>query len=387
MNNLPENTAQESLIVCYFGTYREEYSRNKTMIEGLRRNNVKVIECHETLWRGIEDRVQTTAGGWRKPGFWLRVGRTYLRLIWRYLQTPDHDILIVGYPGQFDVYIARLLAWLRNKQLVWDVFMSIYLIAVERGLGKRSPFTVNLLRLTERWALRLPNLLIQDTKEYAQWLSHTHGINIERFRLVPTGADDRIFKPNRKSKPANREFQVIYYGTFIPNHGVEYIVEAAINLKAETEIKFHLIGDGPDRLGAESLAKKYALRNVKFWGWLEPRDLIKRAVQADICLGVFGSTPQSMMTIQNKIYEGLAMAQPVISGDSPTMRQVFKHRIHLYLCDRGNGGSLATAILDLKNDPMMMKQLAENGYKLYQDQYDLLHNGQRYSHHLSELLS
>ena len=35
--------------VCYFGTYRAEYSRNQIMIEGLRRNGVEVIECHETL--------------------------------------------------------------------------------------------------------------------------------------------------------------------------------------------------------------------------------------------------------------------------------------------------------------------------------------------------
>ena len=51
--------------VCYFGTYRVRYSRNQIMIEGLRRNGVEVIECHEELWRGIEDRVEVASGGWK----------------------------------------------------------------------------------------------------------------------------------------------------------------------------------------------------------------------------------------------------------------------------------------------------------------------------------
>ena len=40
---------EKRIKVCYFGTYRAAYSRNKIMIEGLRRNGVEVLECHETL--------------------------------------------------------------------------------------------------------------------------------------------------------------------------------------------------------------------------------------------------------------------------------------------------------------------------------------------------
>ena len=94
-----------------------DYSRNKIMIEGLRINGVQVFECHQALWRGIEDRVQIASGSWCRPSFWYWVVRTYLILIWRYTQTPDHDLLIVGYPGQFDVYLARILSYLAVNPL------------------------------------------------------------------------------------------------------------------------------------------------------------------------------------------------------------------------------------------------------------------------------
>ena len=372
--------------VCYFGTYRANYSRNQIMIEGLRRNGVEVVECHEQLWHGLEDRVQVASGGWMRPGFWWRALSTYARLLRRYRRVGDYDVLVAGYPGQFDVFLARLLSRLHHKPLVWDIFMSIYLIALERGLIERSRTTVSLMRQVERIACRLPDLLILDTTEYVAWFRATHGVPSERFRLVPTGADDRIFRPVANEHADDGLFRVVYYGTFIPNHGVEHIVEAARLLRDDPSIRFELIGDGPDRDKAVALARHHNLSNLGFVGWLSKEELMKRVSKADICLGVFGTTPQSLMTVQNKTYEGLAMARPVITGDAPVVRQALVHGEHLYLCERANPQALADAVRTLKANPDLRRCLANNGYHLYREEFDLQHNGARYAAHLRELV-
>ncbi|MBC8273568.1 MAG: glycosyltransferase family 4 protein, partial [Chloroflexi bacterium] len=346
----------------------------------------EVIECHERLWHGIGDRVQAAGGGWLRPGFWWRVLRTYARLLRRYRLVGDYDVLIVGYPGQFDVFLARLLSRLCHRPLVWDILMSIYLVALERGLTERSRTTVNLIRQVERIACRLPDLLILDTAEYIAWFRATHDISSERFRLVPIGADDRIFRPLVNKCAGDGLFRVVYYGTFIPNHGVEYIVEAAQLLADAPSIRFELIGEGPDRDKAVALARHYNLSNVEFVDWLDKEELVKRVSKADVCLGVFGTTPQSLMTVHNKIYEGMAMARPVITGDSPAVRQALVHGEHLYLCKRANPQALADAVCALKANPDLRRRLAESGYHLYREEFDLQHNGARYAAHLHELV-
>ncbi len=373
------------LRVCYFGTYRSEYSRNQVMIEGLRRFGVEVIECQEQLWRGVEDRVQATSGGWLKPAFWGRILRAYARLLKRYRSLPVYDILVVGYPGQFDVFLARLLSRLRRKPLAWDVFMSIYLIALERGLDRHSRLTVSLIRKVEQMALRLPDLLIQDTAEYVDWLHATHGISPGRFGLVPTGADDRTFRPALQVEPPGDTFRVVYYGTFIPNHSVETIVEAARLLADQPGIHFELIGQGPDREKCQEMAKGYHLENVTFVDWLDKEALVERAARADICLGAFGVTPQSLMTVQNKIFEGLAMGRAMITGDGPAVRAAFRHGEHLYLCERKNPAALADAIKALQNDPELRNRLGQNGYCLFTEKYNLAGIGRQYASHLSKL--
>ncbi len=372
--------------VCYFGTYRAEYSRNRIMIEGLRRNGVEVIECHEPLWKGIEDRVAAASGGWLRPSFLIRVARTYLRLLRKYHQVGQYDILVVGYPGQFDVFLARLLSRRRNRPLVWDIFMSIYLIALERGLSARSLLTLNLIRRVERTACRLPDLLILDTAEYVSWFGRTHAVPVEKFRLVPTGADDCVFRPVPCPHRADNIFRVIYYGTFIPNHGIEYIVEAARILSNEPAIRFEMIGEGPDLPKAQALARQYGLTNVEFVGWLDQAALVERVACADVCLGAFGTTPQSLMTVQNKIYEGMAMGKAVITGDSPAVRRSLLADQEICLCARADGDSLAHAIRRLRDDPALRQRIAVNGSRRFMSEFNMEGIGRQYTAHLETLL-
>ncbi len=374
------------LRVCYFGTYRENYSRNQMMIAGLRLNGVIVTECHQTLWHGIDDRVRIASGDWIKPSFWWRFIRVYLRLLRSYRKVGDYDVLVVGYPGQLDIFLARILSWLKHKPLVWDVFMSIYLISIERGLDKLNRLSIRLLRRIEGMALRQPDLLILDTSEYVSWFEQTYKISPTRFRLVPTGADDRIYSPVKRNYNTDGKFTVLYAGTFIPNHGVRYIVEAAKLLADHPAIQFEFIGNGPELDYAKRFVTENQLINVNFTEWLEKDQLINRMSQADVCLGAFGTTPQSLMTVQNKIYESIALGKPLISGDSTAVRQIFTHGESIYLCERASGRALADAILTLSEDKRLRDKIAQNGYMLYKEKYDLQHNGKRFTAYLNEVI-
>jgi len=358
------------------------------MIAGLRAAGVEVSECHAPLWTGIEDRVQVASGRWLGLSFLKRVLSAYKQLLVNYVALDkDYDVMVLGYPGQLDILVARVLTWLRRKPLVLDLFMSIYLIAVERELATKSPLSIKLLRWLESLACRLPDLLICDTQAYAAWHQYTHRVRPEKFRLVPTGADDRLFKPAALVDPSPTDkFKVLYYGTYIPNHGVETIIQAANLLKDKPDILFELIGEGPAKATAQSLAGRYALNNVIFTGWLEQDALLEKIVQAGLMLGVFGVTPQSLMTIQNKIYESLAMAKPLVTGDSTTVQEALTDRIHAYLVERANPTALAEAIEVLHGNRELRRTLSSQGYAHYQRYFTVERIGSVFKRHLIELV-
>lgn len=353
------------LRICYFGTYRANYERNRLMIDRLRLCGFEVIPCHAALWQGYEDRQQIASGGWKNPSFWWRAIKAYLTLLSEYHKIGDYDVMMIGYPGQLDVPLGRLLSILRGKPLIWDVLMSLYLIASERHLDKKSPLTIKIIHWLEKTSMRMPDLFIIDTPTYAEWYQKEYKIQEEKIRLLPLGADDRLFRPSLNPRKNDSRFVCLYYGSYIPNHGVPVIVQAANNLVDHPEIYFEFIGAGIDRPKAEQMAHKFGLRNVAFIDWLDKDKLVQKIAECDVILGTFGNTPQALLTMQNKIHEGLAMAKPVINGDSPTMRAILKHGEQIFLCERENPKSLADAILTLSKQPELCAKIALRGYSFY----------------------
>jgi len=347
--------------ICYFGTYRTDYARNTRMIAGLRSAGMEVIECQVPLWHDTPDRVRLASGGWVNPLVWLRVLWAYARLCRMHSRVPHYDVMVVGYPGHLDVFLASLLTRRRRKPLVWDVYMSAYLIALDRGIGKGNPLSLRLLHSMEKRALRLPELMIIDTPEYVDWYTENFGTRPDRFRLVPPAVDEAALTRHVKPRSPAEVFRVVYHGTFIPNHGVLTIMRAAQLLGNDCGITFELIGEGPDRSTAEVFAVEHKLAHVEFAGWLEGAALADVLATADICLGAFGGTGQSLITVHNKIYEAMALGRPVISGDSAAVRRAFRAGEEIELVPREDPVALAAAIHRLRADPLLRDRIGAAG--------------------------
>ena len=77
-----------------------------------------------------------------------------------YNLTMFHEFLVSKTSGERlnfgTLNLARILTWLHRKPLVLDVFMSIYLIAMERGLTVKHPMTGPLIYWAEKLAVFCP---------------------------------------------------------------------------------------------------------------------------------------------------------------------------------------------------------------------------------------
>ncbi|MFQ6058721.1 MAG: glycosyltransferase [Anaerolineae bacterium] len=357
--------------VCYFGTYDTEQSRNSIIIQGLRANGVEVVECHASLWRDTEDKMRGLQGGWRSPRLLGRVMRSYLQLLRRYAQVGDYDVMVVGYAGHFDLFLARLLSFLSGKPLVFDAFVSLTETVVEdRGLVRPGSLMARLLRLVDRWSCRLADLVLLDTQAHCRYFQREFGLSPARLRHVPVGADG-VYRSSKFKAQSSNPFRVLYFGQYIPLHGVEYILRAARLLEGRHDIRFELVGKGQTYEGARALARELGLRNVTFHHtWLSAGDLISRHIlPADICLGIFGLSPKAQRVVPYKVFVALAMARPLITGDSPAAREVLVNGETALLCPMGDPQALARAILRLKEAPALRQGIAEGGYQAFQERF------------------
>lgn len=372
--------------VCYFGTYKPSYPRNRIVVDGLRANGVRVTECNAQLWGDTDERIELVSGGWRNLNFWIKALRQYIGLIKQELMVDDYDIMLVGYPGIFDIYLARLLTWRRGRPLVFDVLMSLHLIFEERNLNSKFPLLSHGIYWLEKGACKISDKLVLDTMSQCDYFCRKYGLSSDKFCIVPLGADNRSYYPLENETSPSKNCNVIYYGQFVPLHGVTYIIEAAHLLQDYQNIHFILVGEGTTKPEAESLVEHYGLENVIFTGWIDKSILGQYIGKADICLGVFGNSEQATYTVPNKIWEGLAMRKAVITGKTPAAAEVLRHGEHLYFCSLADGGSLAHSILYLSENRNFREDLASRGYNYYLQHFTFQETGKHFAQYLVEIV-
>ncbi len=377
--------------VLAFGSYDPAYSRNRTLLDGLRMSGVDVVECQATLWQGTEDKVAALAGGWRSPAFVRRVADMYASLLGQYRAVGDYDVMLVLYGSLVDVFLGRVLSRVSRRPLLFDVFMSAWVISKERGLFQPGDPRDRAIRAVEGAALRVADALWIDTRQYVAVHQRLYGIPPEKFRLIPTGSDSRFFHPTddylMRAATRRSTFRVVYHGLFIPLHGTRWIVQAANRLRDVPDVRFTFIGDGHARAETERLARELGLANVEFTGRVPRETLREHILDADVALGVFGSQLQGQVTIPNKIFEGMAMGKPVITGRTPAAADALRHGAHVYFVPPSDPDALADAILALRDNAALRAGLAYGGRRLFEARYDLPRLGALAASHLEELLN
>ena len=165
-------------------------------------------------------------------------------------------------------------------------------------------------------------------------------------------------------------------GSFIPLQGIEHIIKTAKLLENEN-IEFDFIGSGQTFKKIQKLSNKLRIKNVNFLGWKSQGEIPYFISNADICLGIFGTTDKAKRVIPNKVYETIAMKKPLITGDTPAVRRFFRNKENCILCEISNPKAIAQAILELKNNPMLREKIAENGYKLFKENFSIEKIGEK----------
>jgi glycosyltransferase involved in cell wall biosynthesis len=318
----------KSMRIVFWGTYDTGKPRVRILLRGLKENGVEVLECHSNIWGNVEDKSRISSLA-VKLGLITKWLLSYPSLILKYLRLPKHDAVIVGYLGQLDVLVLWPFAKLRSVPVIWDAFLSLYNTVVEdrKLVGTWHPWAL-LLYAWEWLACRAADTLLLDTRAHADYFVKLFNIPRKKTEAVFVGAETEFFPPQinptrSNEKESCEKLTVLFYGQFIPLHGIETIVQAAQKLESEP-IQWILIGQGQEESKIRRMLNQHPLPNLDWIPWVPYEELIKWIHQADVCLGIFGDSEKAALVIPNKVFQILSSGKPLITRDSPAIREILK---------------------------------------------------------------
>ena len=333
--------------VLYFGTYERGYPRNAQVISCLRRAGVDVLERHEGVWEAT-------------PHKWALGARAVLRLLAaearlvRGGRLRGVDAVIVGYPGQLDMPVAKLLS--DGVPLVFNPLVSLSETLVDdRGRYRARSPAAAALRALDRAALRSADLIVADTDQSASFLAELAGVGPERLEVCFVGAEEWLFQPTWERR---EPFHVLFVGKLIPLHGVETILAAARFLP---QIPFRIVGSGQLEGALES-----APPNVERVRWVEYEQLPQELARAGCALGIFGTGAKAGRVIPNKAFQAIACGTPLVTADTPAARELLVDDESALLVPAGDAEALAAAVERLAGDESLARRIGGGGRIAYE---------------------
>jgi glycosyltransferase involved in cell wall biosynthesis len=294
--------------VLFFGTYdASTYPRIAVLEEGFRAHGDEVVVCNEPLRVPTSVRVRMLRKPWLSYVLLLELARCWSALVWRARKVGHVDVVVVGYMGQFDVHLARML-WPRVP-VVLDHLVPAGEAAVDRRCGSR--LVIRLLRFLDWAATRTADVVCVDTRQHLALAGRRGGV------VAPVGASDAWFAAPREH--AAPPLKVIFFGSFTPLQGAPVIAAAAKMLEG-SNVEFTIVGRGQDWDASRQAAA--SSKNVTWLDWIEPVLLPAVVAEHDVCLGIFGTSAKALSVVPTKVFQGAAAGAAIVTSDSPPQREM-----------------------------------------------------------------
>ena len=274
------------------------------------------------------------------PTFFLLL----FRLIFRDLTKLKN--IIVPFPGVFDLLFLYPICKIFKINLIYDSFVNFEQTLISDRKLFNNKILLKIINKFDLLYIQLSDYLIVETEQIKDYYIKKYNLDKLKVIVLPSPREVNIDSLVDLKLKNNT---VLYFGSYVPLNGTEYIIEAA-NLLKNKNINFLMIGDGQDKKKCLELVRKYKLENVKFIDKLpfhsdNPyNSLVNYIYSCNISLGTFSNSLKNDQVIPGKVVDALAIGKKIITSNTTAINFYLKNSV--IKINSGSSSDLASKILE-----------------------------------------
>lgn len=268
-----------------------------------------------------------------------------------------YEVIHVHSVPDFEVF-ATLVPKILGTRIIIDIHDIVpEFYASKFKVGEQSPI-FRLLLLIEKLSTAYADQVIVSNHLWREKLIR-RSVPAEKCVAIINYPDLSIFHRRQSQRTANGEFRMCYPGTLNQHQGLDVAIRAVALLRDKLpNLKFLIIGDGPDREKLKSLVQQEHLRNhVSFQGFV-PMETIAETM-AGVDLGIVPKRCNSFgnEAFSTKIMEFMAMGVPVVASSTRIDRHYFNDDLVQFF-ESDNAADLAAKVMCLVEHPQKRKLIS-----------------------------
>lgn len=332
-------------------------------------------------YRGFRNRSQLIKGVKIKRCTLIGRGTSIFRMGMNYLCFALlGSIKALGIREEFDlIYVYQLspvtMAWpaivvKKAKKIPLIVHcLDQWPISVTTGPISKKSILYKMLYNISVWTYKKADLITISSKSFKNYFENELKISARKKGLIyfPSYAESDY--ANIK-KVDNNVFDILFAGNIGPAQSCETIVECANLLKEYNDIKFHIVGDGLNKSNCESMAKKYNLKNIEFYGYHAVTEMPRFYSLADCFVITMVDNEVVNSTLPAKIQSYMLAGKPVFGAISGEVKQVISEAQCGVCTESGNAKELAEIIKNNYRKEELLEEWGRNGLSYYNSNFE-----------------
>lgn len=276
----------------------------------------------------------------------------------------------------YHIHDPELLPWMwllrinSDARVVYDMHENLPAQIAEKPWIPRmlrpavASIARGMLRVTTPWT----DAIVHATPATVALFPHRRAIVVQNFPPSPLPA---AHPKHDRRDPA--VLNVIYIGLINEIRGAIQIIDA-IGIASESRaLRLKLAGriDPPSLEGA--LRKHPGWEAVDYHGLLDESEVTSLLSSADIGLVTYLPAPNHVAAYPNKLFEYMSAGVPIIASDFPLWKDILSRTGAGVTVDPTNPRAIASALLDLADDPDARAAMRRRGIDAVRSEYNWEH--------------
>ena len=291
------------------------------------------------------------------------------------LFTKKHDIVIATSPQFFSAISGYFISIFKRSTFILEIRDLWPESIVTVGAMNESSFIIKVLYKISLFLYKKAKIIVCVTNSFKQDLINK-GIEPRKIIVIKNGFNIESIIPPTKTitqieneyKLNRNDFIISFIGTIGMAHGLNVIIEAS--KKVNNNIKFLIVGDGAKRDELKKISIDENLKNILFISSISWQEIINLNQIISANLVHLINEPLFKKVIPSKIFESMALKKPIIMGVKGESSEIIQDAQCGISMRPEDPNSLNDAINKLLDNPQLVKDLSENGYKYVQNKHN-----------------
>jgi len=290
----------------------------------------------------------------------MQIGMTIVSI------NQNADIIITSNPALQTGMPFLIMSKMKSAKKIFSIHDFYPDIGIHLGIFKNKRI-IKLVEFIELKCFEKADAIRVLSESFIPLVNRYQKFNNKVF-LIYDWVDADFLRPLPKNNEFSRRnklvdsFNVLYAGNLGYSQGLDIVLKAAKLIEKERDIRFIIVGDGPEKQKLVQIRKDMNLENVLFFPF-QPRDFLPSVIATGDLLLVCLKKGMSFTSLPSKIYTILACGRPIIGcldEGSDSWNLIMKAKAGICI-EPENPIKLAESILELKDNRNLLYDFGMKG--------------------------